>query len=119
MAIKMKVKLRTCEICGVKKKVVEFSRGKVCNKCQAQTSHESTDDETIDETPPIVIAKEIPVVIANDEIQRLHAKMDHLDQRFDRMETLMLGMMDLLGKINCEMELDKSIQAERTPTNGT
>lgn len=113
MAIKMKVKLRTCEICGVKKKVVEFSQGKVCNKCQTQTSHESTDDETIDETPPkVVIAKEIPEVIANDEIQRLHAKMDHLDQRFDRMETLVLGLMDLLGKINCDMEMKKVEKGE-------
>jgi uncharacterized Zn finger protein (UPF0148 family) len=107
MAIKMKVKLRTCEICGVKKKVVEFSRGKVCNKCQTQTSHENTDDdETIDETP-IIIAKEIPVIV-NDEIQSLHAKMDNLNQRFDRMEALVLGLMDLLGKINCELEMKKA-----------
>jgi hypothetical protein len=60
----------------------------------------------------VVIAEEIPEVIANE----IRHAMDHLNRRFDHMETFML---DLLGKINCEMELDKSIQAERTPTTGT
>jgi len=100
MAIKMKVKLRTCEVCGVKKNVVEFSQGKVCNKCQPQALRQNTDDKVVSPME-MVIAKELP----NDEIQRLHAKMDHLNQRFDRMEALVLGLMDLLGKINCDMEM--------------
>ena len=117
MVVKMKVKLRTCEICEVKKKVAEFTQGKICNKCQARPTlrEESTDDETIIPKSPVVvplevIAKEIPEVVPNpynDDLQRLHAKIDYLGQRFDRMETLVLGLMDLLGKINCEMEMKK------------
>lgn len=94
----VKTKLRTCSVCGIKKKVVEFSVGKICNKCEENTStlrEESSDDET----PPFA-------PIPND-LQSLHAKIDSLTQRFDRMESLMMGLMDLMGKINYDMEISK------------
>ena len=87
----VKTKLRTCNVCGIKKKVAEFSVGKICNKCEETTStlrEESSDDET----PSSV---------------DLHAKIDSLTQRFDRMESLMIGLMELVGKINYDMEINK------------
>jgi hypothetical protein len=99
MAIKAKVKLRTCEVCGVKKKVAEFSIGKICIKCENPTLRESTDDEV----QGIVPKAKKPL----DDLQSLHVKMDHLIQRFDRMETLIMGLMELVGKINYEMEMNK------------
>lgn len=103
MAIKTKIKLRVCEICGIKKKVAEFSIGKICNKCQDSGSEvlhkESSDDEATMVTPKIT-----PV---DDNLNSLHAKLDDLTQRFDRMETLVIGLMELVGKINYEMEMNK------------
>jgi hypothetical protein len=103
MAIKTKIKLRTCSVCGVKKKVAEFSIGKICNKCEESTPtlrEESTDDEV----QLVVPAK---VATTTDDLKSLHAKMDHLTQRFDRMEALVVGLMELVGKINYEMEMSK------------
>lgn len=98
MATRTKIKLRTCDVCGIKKKVAEFSIGKICNKCDGpnvSTPQELTDDE-------IIPKLEIPL-----DLQSLHAKMDHLHQRFDRMETLVIGLMELVGKINYDMEMNK------------
>jgi|RhiMethySRZTD1v2_1073278.scaffolds.fasta_scaffold2491095_1 hypothetical protein len=94
----VKIKLRTCSVCGIKKKVAEFSVGKICNKCEETTStlEESSDDETL----PLVVP------IPND-LQSLHVKIDSLTQRFDRMESLMIGLMELVGKINYDMEMNK------------
>ena len=132
----IKTKLRVCEICGVKKKVVEFSIGKICNKCKgssASTLQESTDDETdeISQTGEIsqtdkLSTLEIDLVGSSEfksgnrielnltELPKtsetyhdLHTKVDLLNQRLDRMETLMLGLMELVGKINYDMEIGK------------
>jgi hypothetical protein len=95
----VKTKLRTCSVCGIKKKVAEFSVGKICNKCEETTStllEESSDDET----SPLVVP------VPND-LQSLHAKIDSLTQRFDRMESLMIGLMELVGKINYDIEMNK------------
>ena len=92
----VKTKLRTCSVCGIKKKVAEFSVGKICNKCEETTS--TLQDESSDD--------EIPPPIPND-LQSLHAKIDSLTQRFDRMESLMIGLMELVGKINYDMEISK------------
>lgn len=99
MATKTKIKLRTCDVCGIKKKVAEFSVGKICNKCggsDISTLQDSTDDEIVPQK------SEMPL-----DLQSLHAKMDHLHQRFDRMETLVIGLMELVGKINYDMEMNK------------
>lgn len=99
MATKTKIKLRTCNVCGIKKKIAEFSIGKTCNKCDGSnisTLQESTDDEIIPSK------SEIPL-----DLQSLHTKIDHLHQRFDRMETLVIGLMELVGKINYDMEMNK------------
>jgi hypothetical protein len=102
----VKTKLRTCNICGIKKKVAEFSTGKICNKCEESTStlrEESSDDETPISTPvPLGIPSVVP-----DDLQSLHAKIDNLTQRFDRMESLVIGLMELMGKINYDMEINK------------
>jgi len=138
----IKTKLRVCEICGVKKKVAEFSIGRICNKCKgsnASTLQESTDDETyeISHTDEISQTGEIsqtdklstleidlvgssgfsefkPTELNLTELPKtsetyhdLHTKVDLLNQRLDRMETLMLGLMELVGKINYDMEIGK------------
>ena len=115
----IKIKLRTCNICGTKKKVAEFSSAKTCIKCEERmstesvSSQESTDDETqTNDTKNHEIPK-----IKNHEIQpkiknhiddlSLHAKIDDLSQRLNRMEALMMGLMELVGKINYDMEINK------------
>ena len=107
---KTKIKLRTCEICGIKKNVKEFSVGKVCDKCETESTstlrEESTDDEIS------VSTKDDRVYIStngdtNDDLRSLHTKIDHLHQRFDKMEVLMMGLMELVGKINYDMEINK------------
>jgi hypothetical protein len=109
----VKTKLRTCNICGIKKKVAEFSSGKICNICERTSTEsvstlreESTDDEIS------VSTKDDRVYIStngdtNDDLRSLHTKIDHLHQRFDKMEVLMMGLMELVGKINYDMEINK------------
>jgi hypothetical protein len=94
MMIKTKIKLRTCEICGIKKKVAEFPVGKICNKC------ESPVENAFDKVPLVKVKM-------SDDSSLLHAKIDLLTERLDRMETLMLGLMELVGKINYDMEVSK------------
>jgi hypothetical protein len=99
-----KIKLRVCDVCKVKKKVAEFSTGKICNSCEGSAStlrEESTDDE-------VEIPKDNTDKIPNVDANNLHEKIDLLNQRLDRMETLMLGLMDLMGKINYDMEIKKA-----------
>jgi hypothetical protein len=88
----VKIKLRVCDVCKIKKKVAEFSTGKICNSCEGSTS--TLREESVAET-------EIPT-------ESLHEKIDLLNQRLDRMETLMLGLMDLVGKISFDMEIKKA-----------
>ena len=104
----IKTKLRVCEICGVKKKVAEFSTGKICNKCEtddddAKTNDTRTDD-TVDNATNIDGVKDNNGKAANND---LHMKIDLLSQRLERMEALMLGLMELVGKINYDMEMDR------------
>jgi len=112
----IKTKLRVCEICGVKKKVGEFSIGRICNKCEgssASTLQESTDDETDEISQTDKLPLEIDLVgltelpKTSEAYHDLHTKVDLLNQRLDRMETLMLGLMELVGKINYDMEISK------------
>lgn len=113
MPIKTKIKLRKCEVCKEKKKVAEFSIGKICNKCEssmpldtASTLQDSSDDEVqIPVCDNLVL--DTKVDIKTDNLQSLHAKVDNLTKRFDRMEVLLLGLMDLMGKMNYEMEMNK------------
>lgn len=116
MVTKTKIKLRTCEVCGIKKKVTEFSIGKICNKCEIPTAstlqESSTDDETIpprrlDETIPSQKLDEVISSQKSEDLQSLHTKMDHLHQRFDKLEMMVLGLMELVGKINYDMEMNK------------
>ena len=128
MVTKTKIKLRTCDICGTKKKVAEFSMGKICNKCEENTStlQESTDDEvqlvitTVKDNCTLQkdnytsvddLQKDNPTHNSST-IQSLHEKMDNLSQRFDRMEALMIGLMELVGKINYVMEMSKEKDEE-------
>jgi hypothetical protein len=88
--MKLKIKLRVCGVCGVKKRVSEFPGGKICNTCSPDaTLHESDEDP--------------------DDLQSLHTKVDQLTHRLSRMEELMSGLMDLVGKINYDMEIGKAI----------
>lgn len=115
MVTKTKIKLRTCDICGTKKKVAEFSMGKICNKCEENTStlQESTDDEvqlvitTVKDNCTLDDLQKDNPTHNPSTIQSLHEKMDNLSQRFDRMEALMIGLMELVGKINYDMEMNK------------
>lgn len=116
--VKTKIKLRVCDICGEKKRVTEFSAGKICNKCEtipienASTLQESTDDEA-DELHSKVDSlhtrmDNFKVDTRTDNLQSLHTKVDDLTKRFDKMEVLLLGLMDLVGKMNYEMEINKA-----------
>lgn len=93
LVMKLKIKLRVCRVCGIKKRVEEFPGGKVCNTCSSEnvsTLHESEEDLT-------------------DDLQSLHTKVDQLTQRLSRMEELMSGLMELVGKINYDIEISKAI----------
>ncbi len=119
----VKTKFRTCNICGIKKKVAEFSSGKICNRCErtppSTLREESTDDEmdtmhisTDDTTSNGMHVNDNVHTSTGDDLQSLHAKVDHLHQRFDKMEALMMGLMELVGKINYDIEMNKAPKDE-------
>lgn len=103
---KTKIKLRTCEICGIKKNVKEFSVGKVCDKCETESTSTLREESTDDDDPAnITLQKDIHATEPRNH--DLHIKMDLLNKRLDRMEALLLGLMELVGKINYDMEISK------------
>ena len=111
----IKTKLRVCEICGTKKKVAEFSIGRICNKCEepsTSTLREELTDEAASQiseskTSEMDEMSQVESSKISEMYHDLHVKVDLLNHRLGRMETLMLGLMELVGKINYDMEISK------------
>lgn len=96
MTPNIKTKLRTCDVCNIKKNVVEFSNGKICKLCEIHPK----EPESLSKPDKLVHDK---------DITSLHTKLDMLTQRLDRMEELVTGLMELVGKINYDMEMNKHV----------
>jgi hypothetical protein len=62
---------------------------------------------TVDDLQSLRTVDDLQSLQITDNIQSLHKKVDNLTERFNKMETLLLGLMDLVGKMNYEMEINK------------
>ena len=104
-----KVKWRTCDICVKRKKVVEFHKGRICIECGdvAPTLRDDTSEDI-----PLNDSSEGQSLDKFPSGDSLDAKVDRLNQRIDRIEELLLGLMELVGKINYDLELNKNNNEE-------
>lgn len=90
LVMSQKIRFRICDICNLRKQISEFSKGRICLQC--------------DEGSTIIGSDAHP---EPENVSDLYIKIGQIDEKLDRMERLMLGLMDMLGKINNDMELSK------------